>query len=143
MSRTFQVTFDAHDPARLAAFWAAALSYEVQPPPDGFATWREYADSIGIPFEDQGKLSAAVDPEGTGPRLLFLWVPESKVAKNRMHLDLNVTDRESSLESRTTAIDKEVDRLVELGASKIAEHGSDEQNWTVMHDPEGNEFCVQ
>jgi hypothetical protein len=143
MSRTFQVTFDAHDPGRLAAFWAAALGYEVQPPPDGFATWREYADSISIPLEDQGKLSAAVDPEGTGPRLLFLWVPESKVAKNRMHLDLNVTDRESSLESRKTAIDKEVDRLVELGASKIAEHGGDDQNWTVMQDPEGNEFCVQ
>ena len=143
MARTFQVTFDAHDPERLATFWSAALGYEPQSPPDGFATWRNYADSTGIPLEDQGKLAAAVDPEGTGPRILFLWVPESKVAKNRMHLDLNVADPEASLEDRKAAIDIQVDRLVELGATKIAEHGGDDQHWTVGQDPEGNEFCVQ
>lgn len=143
MTRTFQVTFDAHDPERLAAFWSEALGYQAQPPPDGFDTWRDYADDIGIPLEEQGKLAAVVDPNGVGPRILFLWVPESKTAKNRMHLDINVADRDASHAERKAAIDKEVDRLVNLGATKVAEHGGDDQDWTVMQDPEGNEFCIQ
>jgi hypothetical protein len=143
MTRTFQVTFDAHDPAGLATFWAEALGYQVELPPDGFATWADYADEIGLPMEDRNSLAAAIDPVGDGPRLLFQMVPESKTAKNRVHLDIDVADPTGSSDERNAAIDAEVARLVDLGATKIAVHGSDHQTWTVMQDPEGNEFCVQ
>ncbi len=143
MTRTFQVTFDAHDPAALAAFWAKALGYDVEPPPDGFETWADYADEIGLPMEDRNSLAAAIDPSGDGPRLLFQMVPESKVSKNRVHLDIDVADPTAAAEHREAAIDAEVTRLVALGATKIAVHGSEHQTWTVMQDPEGNEFCVQ
>ena len=143
MIRTFQVTFDAHDPAVLAAFWADALGYIVEPPPDGFETWTDYADEIGLPMEDRNNLAAVIDPGGDGPRLFFQMVPESKVAKNRVHLDIDVADRADSSDDRAAAIDAEVERLVHLGATKIEVHGSEHQTWTVMQDPEGNEFCIQ
>ena len=59
--------------------------------------------------------------------LVFVRVPEEKAVKNRVHLDLGADDREA-----------EVQRLLALGARRVADHGS----WTVMQDPEGNEFCV-
>jgi predicted enzyme related to lactoylglutathione lyase len=65
------------------------------------------------------------------PRWLFIKVPEAKTAKNRMHVDLTAPDR-----------DAEVARLVELGASRVAEHAEFGLSWVVMTDPEGNEFCV-
>ena len=76
----------------------------------------------------------ALFPDGVpGPQLLLQRVPEAKTLKNRMHLDIHVAD-----------IQAEVDRLVELGATRVSdgpcsEHGS---SWFLMEDPEGNEFCV-
>jgi hypothetical protein len=64
------------------------------------------------------------------PGLLFVPVPESKTVKNRLHLDFRPDDQ-----------DLEVDRLLELGASKV-DVGQGEQSWVVLADPEGNEFCV-
>ena len=143
MAHTFQVTFDAANPMVVAEFWAAALGYIVQPPPDGFTSWDEFADSIDMPGEDRDNLAAAVDPDGEGPRVLFQKVPEGKVVKNRVHLDVNITERGSSPEQRRVAIDAEVERLLALGATRFDDFDDETGMWTVMQDVEGNEFCVQ
>ena len=143
MAHTFQVTFDAADPMTVAEFWAEALGYIVQPPPEGFDSWDAFADSAGIPEEDRDNLAAVVDPDGAGPRLLFQKVPEGKAVKNRVHLDVNVTERGSSEEERRTVIDTEVARLVAIGATRLKDFNEPTGTWTVMRDVEGNEFCVQ
>ena len=143
MATGFQVTFDANDTAALAAFWAAALGYVMQPPPPGYDSWEAFADEAGVPEEDRDKLFALVDPDGTGPRLLFQKVPESKTAKNRVHLDINAG---AGLEGdeRHAAVDTRVASLRELGATTVAARRGDfGEYWVVMQDPEGNEFCVQ
>jgi hypothetical protein len=85
------------------------------------------------------------DPDEVGPRLYFQKVPEGKVAKNRVHLDLNVGGGASvPLEERRRRVDAEVARLKALGATD--ERGAIEKRgeyWVRMNDPEGNEFCVQ
>ncbi|HEX8001905.1 MAG TPA: VOC family protein [Mycobacteriales bacterium] len=133
MAHGIQVTIDCADPARLAAFWASALHYVVQPPPEGYADWPSFLRTIGIEegFDD---FSACVDPAGAGPRLFFQKVPEEKAAKNRVHLDVNVGK---------DAVDAEVERLVTAGATKVRELDKGYERWVVMTDPEGNEFCVQ
>lgn len=148
MTHAFQVTFDAIDPAALAAFWAEALGYVLQPPPEGFENWDSFADSIGIPEEDRDKLAAIVDPSGDGPRVLFQKVPEVKTAKNRVHLDVDHTSTRdlgdaASPQDRRAAINEETDRLAGLGATWVADFDEPTGVWTVMLDPEGNEFCVQ
>jgi Glyoxalase-like domain len=145
MATSVQVVIDCADPARLAGFWAEALHYEIQAPPRGYATWNDWARAQGIPEDHWNDFSAAVDPDGKGPRVFFQRVPEGKVAKNRVHLDLNVSgDHSVTLEERRMRVDAEVARLKALGASDhrgpIAERG---EYWVRMNDPEGNEFCVQ
>ena len=143
MSIGVQVSFDAADPQRLAEFWAVALDYVEQPPPDGFTTWDEFAVAMQIPEEDWDKLRAIVDPDGAGPRLLFQKVPEGKTAKNRVHLDVNVGKPAADPESRRRLVDAHVARLVEAGAIHTATFDTEHEYWVVMADPEGNEFCVQ
>ena len=134
MATGVQVTFDCASPATLAAFWASALGYVVQPPPEGFDSWPAFLTSIGVPESEWDSRSACVDPDGKGPRLFFQRVPEGKTAKNRVHLDVNVgKDR----------VDDEVSRLVAEGAAKVREHEDGNERWVVMTDPEGNEFCLQ
>lgn len=118
----------------MSAFWAGALDYVVQPPPPGFDSWEDFLRAHDIEVPPPGSISAIVDPDGVGPRMLFMRVPEPKTAKNRLHLDLRAGDDEAR---RAMA-----DRLVEAGATEIGrvdEHG---EWWIVMTDPEGNEFCV-
>lgn len=129
-----QITFDCRDADRMAEFWALALDYTLQPPPAGFDTWEAFLDANDIAHPDPGSIAAAVDPEEKGPRVLFLRVPEGKVAKNRVHLDVEVIDDDAKL--------VKVRQLVEAGATEIGrvdEHGG---WWVVLLDPEGNEFCV-
>jgi hypothetical protein len=66
-----QVTFDAADPERLGCFWADVLGYIEQPTPEGFPSWDDSLDSIGIPANQQGRMFAVVDPDDIRPRLLF------------------------------------------------------------------------
>ena len=106
------LTFDCRDPAKVATFWAAVLGYEV--------------------VELDGEGADIRDPNGAGWRIIFLVVPEGKSVKNRLHLDLRPGG----------AMAEEVERVKALGASEhryVAESGS---FWTVMLDPEGNEFCI-
>ncbi len=143
MARSFQVTFDARDPAALADFWAAALGYVLQPPPEGFDSWDAFADAVGIPPQARDQLAAVIDPDGSGPRILIQKVPEPKVAKNRCHLDVAVTSHTMQPDERRVAIDAEAVRLVALGATRLEDFEEAIGVWTVMLDPEGNEFCLQ
>jgi predicted enzyme related to lactoylglutathione lyase len=119
MASVYYMTFDCADPRALATFWATALSYE-----------------ICAPNEAAGEVELR-DPTGEGPRLGFMKVPESKVVKNRVHLDL-LPD---------TTLEEEVERLTASGATVVEtlrdpQSFVDPMHWTVMQDPEGNEFCV-
>jgi len=139
-----QVVFDCSDPARMASFWAAALHYKLQDPPPGFDSWPAWLKAQGIPESEWNSASAVVDPEGRGPRIYFQRVPEGKVVKNRVHLDLNVGGpRTAPPEERRRGIDAEVDRLVALQARKVKALEERGEYFVNMLDPEGNEFDVQ
>ncbi len=145
MSHTIQVVFACEDPIRLAEFWAGALGYVIQPPPEGFATWDDFADSVGIPREKRNDLSAAVDPDGKGPRLFFERYDGGQ-PNQRVHIDVNaVGDRgELSDDQRRVRLAEEKDRLEKLGATyKREATGMAGEIWIEMFDPEGNWFCVQ
>ena len=106
------IAIDCNDAPGLARFWAEALGYTVLEDDD--------PDEVMI-----------VPPAPTpGPRFLFLKVPEGKVVKNRIHLDLRSDDQEA-----------EVERLISMGAAP-ADVGQKEVTWVVLADPEGNEFCI-
>ena len=109
------IVVDAGDPERLARFWSEAIG------------WR-------ITYESDDEW-AVEPPEGSpatdvAPDILFVKVPDRKVSKNRLHLDLRPADQQA-----------EVDRLIALGAAP-ADIGQGDSSWVVLADPEGNEFCV-
>jgi hypothetical protein len=138
-----QIVFDCADPDKLASFWAAALHYKKQDPPAGFASWPDFLKAQGIPENQWTSAGAVVDPDGLGPRIYFQRVPEGKMVKNRVHLDLNIGGpRSDPADERRRRIDAEVGRLVQLGARQsrsVEERGAYFVN---MFDPEGNEFDV-
>ena len=142
MATGVQVTFDASDPAKLGAFWAEMLGYIEQPPPPGFDSWPEVLEAWGVPEDQRDAAYAIVDPDGAGPRLFFQKVPESKVAKNRVHLDVNVG---AGLEgdARTSRVEQEAQRAEGLGASIQRVARERDELWIIMQDPDGNEFCLQ
>ena len=104
------ITFDAENPGKLAAFWSRALNR---------------------PVEQEQNFFAMLGRDENSLNWLFLKVPEGKTAKNRLHLDFHTDDREA-----------DVARLVELGATRHGTHDEHGVVWTVLQDPEGNEFCV-
>jgi hypothetical protein len=120
-----QVTFDCADPERVARFWCEILGYVIEPGEEG------------------EPVSACVDPGGVGPRLYFQQVPEGKVVKNRVHLDVRVGTGLVGAE-RLAALQAESDRLVGLGAVQLYVQLADEENESciTMQDIEGNEFCL-
>ena len=139
--RKFQVTLDCKEPERVARFWCEALGYVIPPPPEGFASWDEFDRSL--PSERQGAAFACVDPTGVGPRLFFQRVPEGKVVKNRLHLDLRVGTGLVG-EERLAALEAECARLLPLGAARVQLLLADgfDESCLVMQDVEGNEFCL-
>ncbi|QIX25897.1 VOC family protein [Nocardioides sp. JQ2195] len=159
----WQLTIDSNDPGVLVKFWAPALGYEVQPPPEGFDTWNDYYASIGVPeheLDANGDGSDRIhDPTGGGPPIWFQIVPERKTLKNRFHFDLFPTRRDRSLpvEERRRLVEATVEELLTAGASVIRRFPDDfsdavredsdgaaavEGYFVLMADPEGNEFCV-
>ena len=142
MATTVQVAIDCADPAALSRFWAEALGYVLNPPPDGHDSWESWLSAMGVPESEWNSASAVIDPEGAGPRLFFQRVPEGKAAKNRMHLDLRVSDGKIPVEARREAIQPEADRLVALGATVVGPKEERGEFWVVLQDPEGNEFCL-
>ena len=135
MAKTVQVAIDCADPAALSRFWAEALGYVLQPPPDGNDSWESWLTAMGVPESEWNSASAVIDPDGGGPRIYFQRVPEGKAVKNRLHLDVRVPGGRKSIQP-------EVDRLVALGATVVGPKEERGESWVVMQDPEGNEFCV-
>ncbi len=113
--RVGNITFDCDDVLKVATFWSAALE-------------RPLDNGSGALFASIG----GTDGQRREPAWYFNKVPEPKRAKNRVHFDLVNPDPSA------------VDTLVALGATVVGEHEIDGQNhgWTVMQDPEGNEFCI-
>lgn len=151
MVYNFQVVFDCADPERLAKFWAQALGYDEQPPPAGFDSWEAALTAWNIPESEWNSMWAIVPPEydpelgsSPRPRLLFMQVPEGKVVKNRVHLDIRASGTHAApAEERFEKAKARAAELEALGATKIREMDEGVQGrWVVMQDPEGNEFCV-
>ncbi len=144
MTVRWTLTVDCEDALRVAAFWREALGYVDAPPPEGFASWEDWLRTFGVPEEEWGDGASLVDPEGVLPRLSFLRVPEPKAAKNRLHLDLQVSGgRHRPADERRAAIAAAVERLVAAGATVLAEHEEGGVlDHVILQDPEGNELCV-
>jgi hypothetical protein len=152
MSRQVQITFDAHDPAALAEFWREVLDYVYPAPPgvelaegdDPLAAWDEFLERVGVPVDERSSSSALEDPERVGPRLFFQRVPEDKVAKNRLHLDVRAAPGLAG-EERMAALEAKCERLIALGGTRLRRFEPNppmEAGFIVMADPEGNEFCL-
>ncbi|WP_436533799.1 VOC family protein [Actinoplanes sp. HUAS TT8] len=110
------ITVDAHDPIKVAKFWAELTGYTFDDESDSTEAF------IASPFEQS-------------PGMLFIAVPEDKTVKNRVHLDI---------QPPTGTRDQFVERMQALGASIHEDHRTpDGKGWVTMRDPEGNEFCVE
>jgi hypothetical protein len=147
MAAKFQVTFDCADPAGLTRFWALALGYVIEEPPAGFDSWMDYWRSVGVPEDELGDGDGAdsiVDPDGVGPRIWFQVVPEGKVVKNRLHLDVpSGGGRGVPLDLRKQRVSAKADQLVEAGATRVRVLAETLDHYAeVLLDPEGNEFCI-
>ncbi len=144
MSRDIQVTFDCADPASLAAFWADVLGYQVQPPPEGFDSWDAALEAFGVPKDQWNSRSAILPVDDDGPRVFFQQVPEGKTVKNRVHLDVRAAPGLTG-DERMETLEAECARLLALGATRAYRVEPDppmEFGFITMHDPEGNEFCL-
>lgn len=126
----FQVTFDCVQPVRVARFWCEVLGYVEEFDPNE-------------PLLDDLPWAACVDPTGVGPRLFFQRVPEGKLVKNRVHLDVRAGAGLVG-EERLAKLNAEGDRLEALGATRFQLQLADEENESclTMLDIEGNEFCL-
>lgn len=109
-----EIAVDCRNPVLLARFWCEALNYQICEESAGLVT-------IGHGGADEI------------PVICFAQVPEAKSVKNRIHLDLKPSGAEQSTE---------VERLIALGASYIDVGQDEADEWVVLADPEGNEFCV-
>jgi catechol 2,3-dioxygenase-like lactoylglutathione lyase family enzyme len=137
MAVRIDLTFDCANPTMLAEFWKLALDYEDEPPPPPFATREEWVKQFDIE-DDDGDGAWLHDPTGAGPRLCLLEVPEPKVAKNRLHIDVRVAGTGGDVE-RWARIAGKVEQLRAAGGTLLKEF---QGHHVVMADPEGNEFCV-
>ena len=111
--QVYEIVVDCADPRALGRFWAEVLSYDIS--------------------EEDDDVSYIEDPSEAGPSMCFNKVGEPKLAKNRLHLDLNVAEHE---------MEEEVARLIDLGARQVNVGQNPDAFWTVLVDLEGNEFCL-
>ncbi|MFZ5872333.1 MAG: VOC family protein [Actinomycetota bacterium] len=112
-SRVAVIAIDAQDPRRVADFWAAALGWDV--------------------VESDDEIISLAPPDRAWPTIDVIAVPERKAVKNRLHLDLRADG---------SSTEEEIDRLLALGATRVDVGQPPDATWTVLADPEGNEFCV-
>ena len=144
MAISIQVVFDRADPPLMARFWAEALGYQLQGPPEPATEWLAFQAEHGIPQERWNDASAIVDPDGNGPRIYFQRVPEPKTVKNRLHLDVNAGGPSGTPSAeRRAQVDEAVKRLTAAGATVVAAQSQYGEYCITMLDPERNEFDVQ
>ena len=110
-ARVGAVMIDCHDPEALFGFWSQITGIEVE------HNWPDYLFSTKLPDNHI--------------RLAFQRVPEDKVVKNRLHLDLSHEDPDAL-----------ITKVIDLGGTRLKDHDIQGFHWTVMADPEGNEFCI-
>lgn len=113
VSRIATITIDAVEPRKVADFWAAALGWQI--------------------LDDDPDVLTIGPPDGAGPTIDIASVLERKAVKNRLHFDLRADG---------SSADEEIDRLLKLGARRVDVGQPADVSWTVLADPEGNEFCV-
>jgi predicted enzyme related to lactoylglutathione lyase len=111
--RLHHIVIDAHDLPKLARFWTQALGWKV-------LSEREREIVIGT-------------DENAPVGICFMPVTDQKIVKNRVHLDITTEAQDR---------DQEIDRLLGLGAQHADVGQTGNESWTVLADPEGNEFCV-
>jgi hypothetical protein len=139
MAYDFQVTVDSADPHALADWWADALGWAVEPSDEAFI--RRMVAEGHARDEDTTthrgvlvwRVGAAIRHPESGRRVLFQLVPEPKMVKNRVHLDIAVGERREA----------EVERLTAVGAKVLHRGQQGPYMWVTMADPEGNELCLQ
>jgi len=125
--RWYSVVVDTPDPIALARWWGEAIGWqEVYSSPEEVVLIPGY-----VTGEEEVREMAW---ERIPPGLVFVKVPERKAQKNRLHIDLAPHTSQDR--------DAEIARLERLGATRAEVGQSDDASWTVLADPEGNEFCV-
>ena len=124
--RWYSVVVDCHDVKKQAQFWAEAMGWKLVYEADDehviVPSWVDESTARDTPWEQ------------VGPGMVFVPVPEGKTVKNRLHIDLAPHTSQDR--------DAEIARLESLGATRADVGQSDAVTWTVLADPEGNEFCV-
>jgi hypothetical protein len=123
----YSVVVDCEDLHAQARWWADVLDWQLVLEADG--------EAAIVPKHAQDRPMSAEEWTRVGPSLVFVQVPEGKAVKNRLHIDLapySTDDRDALIES-----------LLARGAAKVDVGQEDSKvSWTVLADPEGNEFCV-
>ena len=133
MTTKWTMTIDCADPALVARFWCTALGYVEADPPKGWDTWDAFLTEMNVPEDEWNDGASLSDLAGVLPSISFLKVPEPRTVKNRLHLDLNPDPGNR---------DAEIERVLALGARRVNIGQTGAESWTVLADPEGNEFCV-
>ena len=150
MGVRFQLVIDCAEPEPPARFWAAALGYVLEPPPEGFATWDDYYRDLGLPESFLGHgTDCIIDPTGSGPRFWFQMVPDVKTVKNRLHLDVHASGGGGRYRSRPAGSGSTPRRggwpasgdIILSPPGEEEEDGADHYS-VAMKDPEGNEFDI-
>ena len=124
--RWYTTVIDSQNPRTLSAWWAEALDWQL--------VYESDDECVIIPRWVTPDLMASTPWEQAGPGLVFVTVPETKTLKNRLHLDFAPHTSQDR--------DAEIARLEQLGARRIDVGQGEDATWTVLADPEGNEFCV-
>ena len=124
--RWYTTVIDCLDVRKQAAWWAEALDWQLIHESDD--------ECVIIPGWVDQQVMQETPWERIGPGLVFVTVPEGKTVKNRLHIDLAPHTSQDR--------DAEISRLEGLGARRVDVGQADDASWTVLLDPEGNEFCV-
>ena len=124
--RWYTVVVDCRDVQAQAQWWAKALDWKV--------IYEADDEVVLVPRHASEELVRATPWEQIPPGLVFVPVPEGKTVKNRLHIDLAPHTSDDR--------DAEIDRLLEMGATRVDVGQSEKATWDVLADPEGNEFCV-
>jgi len=146
MTTKWTITIDCAARAPVARFWWTALGYVDSDPPKGWDSWEAFLTDQNVPADEWNDGASITDPAGVLPALSFLKVPEPRTAKNRLHLDLQVSGgRAEPQHLREQRIRGTAESLLAAGATLVREVPVDNTTtldhlW--MHDPEGNDFCV-